>query len=131
MVIGIGIPRPIDLERAGGLTAIGVAQVREDAAIFSLKLFDRIERSATFQEGDRRVQSPARDEQQRKARAGLLILNANGAFFVERHCGSSSFSLLTKHSSRCGHHTVAAAHTLVRITYTLSSPVLSPANFRW
>src|SRR5256885_7298233 len=30
MVIGIGIPRPIDLERAGGLTAIGVAHVRSE-----------------------------------------------------------------------------------------------------
>src|SRR4029077_8186866 len=102
MVIGIGIPRPVDLERAGRLTAIGVAQVGEDAAVFSLELFDRIKRSAAFQEGDRRVQSPPRDEQQRKARTGLLILNANGAFFVERHCSSSLSSLLTTHSSRGG-----------------------------
>ena len=28
MVIGIGIPWPVDLERAGRLTAIGVAQIR-------------------------------------------------------------------------------------------------------
>src|SRR5215467_1046250 len=103
MVIGIGIPRPIDLERARRLPATGVAHVRKDAAVFSLELFDRIKRSATFQEGNRRVQSPAGDEQQRKARTGLLILNANGAFFVERHCSSSLSSLLTKHSPRCGH----------------------------
>src|SRR5436189_6289593 len=108
MVIGIGIPRPIDLERAGRLTAIGVAQVREDAAVFSLELFDRIKRSAAFQEGDRRVQSPTGDEQQRKARTGLLILNANGAFFVERHRSSSLSGLLTKHSSRAAAITVAA-----------------------
>jgi hypothetical protein len=25
MVVGIGVPRPIDLERAGGLAAIGIA----------------------------------------------------------------------------------------------------------
>src|SRR5215510_11660086 len=104
MVIGIGIPRPIDLERAGGLTTIGVAHVREDAAVFSLELFDRIKRPAAFQAGDCRVQSPARDEQQREARTGLLILNANGAFFVERHCSSSLLSLLTKDSSRYGDH---------------------------
>src|SRR5438105_10067800 len=84
MVIAIGIPRPVDLERAGGLTAIGVAHVREDAAVFSLELFDRIKRSAALQEGDRRVQSPAGNEQQRKAGTGLLVLNANGAVFVER-----------------------------------------------
>src|SRR6266536_299225 len=94
MVIGIGIPRPIDLERAGGLTATGVAHVREDAAIFSLELFDRIKRSAAHQPGDRRVQSPAGDEQQREAGAGLLVSDANAAFFVERHGSSSLFSLL-------------------------------------
>src|SRR5215470_9824676 len=38
MVIGKGIPRPIDLERAGGLTAISVAQVREDATVLALEL---------------------------------------------------------------------------------------------
>src|SRR5215510_9761700 len=108
MIIGIGIPRPIDLERAGRLAAIGVAHVREDAAVFSRELFDRIKRSAALQAADRRVQSPARDEQQRKARTGLLILNANGAFFVERHSSSSLSSLLTKHSSRCAITVVAA-----------------------
>jgi hypothetical protein len=45
MVIGVGIPRPIDLERAGGFAAIGVAQVREDAAVLSLELLDRIIRA--------------------------------------------------------------------------------------
>src|ERR1700686_3085955 len=44
MVIGISIPRPVDLERAGGLAAIGVAQVREDAAVLSLELLDRVKR---------------------------------------------------------------------------------------
>src|SRR4029077_9937533 len=77
-----------------GLTAIGVAQIREDAAVFSLEFFDRIKRSAAHQAGDRRVQSPARDEQQREAGAGLLVLDANAAFFVERHGSSSLFSLL-------------------------------------
>ena len=42
MVIGIGIPRPVDLERAGRLAGIGVAQVRVDAAVLSLELLDRV-----------------------------------------------------------------------------------------
>ena len=46
MVIGVGIPRPVDLERAGGLAAIGVAQVRRDAAVLSLELLDRVEGAA-------------------------------------------------------------------------------------
>src|SRR2546422_7358842 len=104
MVIGIGIPRPIDLERAGGLAAIGVAHIREDAAVLSLELLDRIKWPAAFQAGDRRVQSPTGDKQQREAGTSLLILDANGAFFVERHGNSSLSSLLTKHSPRCGYH---------------------------
>ena len=43
MVVGVGIPRPVDLERAGGLAAIGVAQVRRDAAVLALELLDRVE----------------------------------------------------------------------------------------
>jgi hypothetical protein len=41
LVIGIGFPRPVDLDGAGGLAAGGVAQVRRDAAVFSLELLDR------------------------------------------------------------------------------------------
>src|SRR6059036_1921596 len=103
MVIGIGIPRPVDLERAGGLAAIGVAQVRRDAAVLSLELLDRVKGPAAGQAGDRRVQSPAGDEQQREAGTGLLIVDANGAFFVEGHGSSSLSSLLSKHARRCGH----------------------------
>jgi hypothetical protein len=42
MVIGICIPRPVDLERARGVAAIGVAQVRRDEALRSLELLDRV-----------------------------------------------------------------------------------------
>ena len=102
MVVGIGIPRPVDLERAGGLPAVSVAQVRRDAAELSLELLDRVE--GTGQAGDRRVQSPAGDEQQREAGTGLLITDANGAFFVEGHGSCSLPGLLRKHARRCGHH---------------------------
>ena len=44
MVVGVRIPRPVDLERAGGLAAVGVAQVRRDAAVLALELLDRVER---------------------------------------------------------------------------------------
>ena len=51
MVVGVGIPRPVDLERAGGLAAVGVAQVRRDAAVLSLELLDRVEGIAAVQAG--------------------------------------------------------------------------------
>src|SRR5439155_7814092 len=103
MVIGICIPRPFDLERAGGLAAVGVAQVRRDAAVLSLELLDRVEGIAAGQAGDRRVQPPAGDEQQREAGTGLLIVDANGASFVEGHGNSSLPGLLSNHAWRCGH----------------------------
>jgi hypothetical protein len=33
VVVGIGVPRPVDLERSRGLAAGSVAQVRRDAAL--------------------------------------------------------------------------------------------------
>src|ERR1035437_7633479 len=57
---------------AGGLAAIGVAQVRRDAAVLSLELLDRVKGRALGEEGDGRVQSPAGDEQQREAGTGLF-----------------------------------------------------------
>ena len=96
LVVRVGIPRPLDLERAGGLAPIGVAQVRRDAAILTLELLDRVERRTAGEEGNRRVQPAARDEQQREAGAGLLEVDANGTFFVGRH-GASSLTGLSKH----------------------------------
>src|SRR5215468_3931838 len=82
MVVSMGIPRPVDLKRAGGLAAIGIAQICENAAILALELLDRIERAGE-QAGHPRVQRSTGDEQQRKARAGFIIADANGTSFVE------------------------------------------------
>jgi len=81
MIVGIRIPRPVDLERARGLAGVGVPEVGRDAAILSLELLDRIE--GIGQPCDRRVQPAARDEQQRVTGAKLLVVNANGTFFVK------------------------------------------------
>src|SRR6516225_6435610 len=102
MIVSIGIPRPVDLERAGGLATIGIAQVREDATVLSLELLDGIERAGD-QAGHPRVQSPAGDQQQRKPGTGLLIPDANGALFVVVRISASLPSLLSKHARRRGH----------------------------
>src|SRR5215467_1382524 len=102
MIIGKGIPRTVGLDRAGGFAAIGVAQVRKDAAVLSLELLDRVE-GAGGQAGHPRVQSTAGDEQQRKAGTGLLIADANGAFFVEARASSSFPLVLSKPALRGGH----------------------------
>src|SRR3954469_6915066 len=100
MVVGMGIPRPIDLEWARGLATIGVAQVREDAAILALELLDRIERTGE-QACHPRVQCSAGDQQQREAGTGLIITNTDGTSFVE--LGSSALPcLLSKHLRRRG-----------------------------
>src|SRR5262249_59551020 len=102
LVIGICIPWPVDLERPGGLAPNRVAQVRRDAAVLSLELLDRVEGRAG-QGGDRRVQSPASYDQQWEAGTGLLVLDADGAFFIEAHGSSSCCRLLSKHARCCGH----------------------------
>jgi hypothetical protein len=43
LVVGVGVPRPVDLDRAGGLAGGSVAQVRRDAAILSLELLNGVE----------------------------------------------------------------------------------------
>ena len=44
MIVGIGVPRPVGLERACGLASLGVAQIRRDDAVFVLELVERVER---------------------------------------------------------------------------------------
>src|SRR6478736_8095624 len=103
MVVGVCIPRPVDLERAGGVAATRVAQVRRDAAVLPLELLDRVKRRTAGEAGDRRVQSSAGNEQKREAGTGLLEVDANSAFFVKGDSCSSLPSLLSKHARRCGH----------------------------
>ena len=98
LVVGVGVPWPVDLERAGGLAAVGVAQVRRDAAVLVLELLDRVERRDAGEEGDGRVQAPAGDEQQREAGAGLFVVDADVAFFVERHGSLSLPGVVTPES---------------------------------
>ena len=57
LVVGVGLPGPINLDRAGGLASGCVAQVRRDAAVLSLELLNWVKGPAA-QAGDRRVQSP-------------------------------------------------------------------------
>src|ERR1051325_6570462 len=85
---GISIPRPVDLERTGGLTAIGVAQIEGDAAVFVFELGGGVERRRRRVAGigDRCVQPAAGDDEQRKAgAAGVLVIDLHIAFFIKRH----------------------------------------------
>src|SRR2546426_5219359 len=92
-------PRPVDLQRTGGLSLGGIAQVTSDATVFSLELLDCVKR--VCQAGDCRAQSPTGNQQQREAGTVLFIVDANGALFVESH-GASFSSLLTKYARRGG-----------------------------
>ena len=44
LIVGIGVPRPVGLERTRGLAALGVAQIRRDHAELVLELVERVER---------------------------------------------------------------------------------------
>ena len=81
LVVGIGFPRPVDFDRAGGLAAGGIAQVRRDAAVFRLELIDRIK--GVRQRSYRRVQSSARDQQEWEAGTDFLIVDTNGTSFIK------------------------------------------------
>jgi hypothetical protein len=84
MIVGIGVPRPVDLEGPRGLTALGVAQIRRDNAVFVPELLEGVERVGR-EPRDRRIQPAAGKHQQRKAGTNLIVMDANIAFFVERH----------------------------------------------
>ena len=60
LVVGVRVPGPVDLERAGGLAAVGVAQVHRDAAVLVLELLDRVERRAAGEEARWSSSSPRR-----------------------------------------------------------------------
>src|SRR5215471_9501213 len=97
LIVRIRLPRPLNLDRSRGLTARRVAQVRGDAAILALELFNRVERRVAGEERNRRVQAAAWKQQERNARPGLLEVNANGALFVELP-GSPVARLLSQHA---------------------------------
>src|SRR5512135_3654672 len=84
LVVGERVPRVIDRHRASGLAAIGVALVHGDAAEVVLELFHRID-DGVRPVADARVQSAARDDEQRKAGADVLIADANVTSLIERH----------------------------------------------
>ena len=89
VVVGVGVPGPVDLERAGGLAARRVTQVGRNAAILAFELVDGIERRVLHCPGDRGVLPAAGDDQQRDAGAGLLVVNTDVAFLVDLPGGSA------------------------------------------
>ena len=56
LIVSVSVPRPFDLKRTGGLTAVGVAQVHRDAAVLALELLHGVERRARREEGDCGIQ---------------------------------------------------------------------------
>src|SRR6516162_3430666 len=84
MVVREGVPRPVDLEWAGRLAGIGVAQISGDDAVLVLEFVERVERVG-LESGNCRVEPAAGDHQQREAGANLRVANANLALLEERH----------------------------------------------
>jgi hypothetical protein len=66
LVVGEGVPRVLDRHRTGGFAAIGIALVHGDAAEVAAELFHRIDDGGP-PVADARIQSAARDDQQREA----------------------------------------------------------------
>src|SRR5262249_21018588 len=53
LIVGIGLPRPVDLDGTNRLATGGIAQIRRDTTVFSLELLNRVERRVTGEEADR------------------------------------------------------------------------------
>ena len=86
LIVGVGIPGPVDLERAGGLAGRRIAQVECDATVLVAELLHGMERRIGAGDIlDVRVQPAARDQQQREAGAGFLVMDADGTLFKEGH----------------------------------------------
>ena len=94
-----------------------------------LNSVDRVERRIGAGEaGDRRVQAAAGDQQQRKAGTGLLIVDANGAFFVKAHGGLPARLL---RNTRGAAAIAVAAAPVVRMVRLIGSIIgASPVLFR-
>src|SRR4029450_4387023 len=89
LVVGVGIPGPVDLERAGGLARRCIAQVVGDAAVLVAELPDAVEgRIAAGDTRDVRIQPAAGDQEQREAGAGFLVVDANGSLLEKAHAVS-------------------------------------------
>ena len=88
LVVGVRIPRSIDLQRTGGLPAVGVAQVHRDTAVLAGEFADHVEgRPAVEEVGEDRVQAPTRDQQQREAGAGYVVTDPHIASFIKARTG--------------------------------------------
>src|SRR5215813_10005013 len=85
LIVRVGIPRLLELQRAGGLSAIGVAQVHADAAKVVFEFLHGVEGGPRRPPGDRGVETAAWDQEQRKPGAGLFIVNAHVTTLIEWH----------------------------------------------
>ncbi len=85
LVVGVGVPGAVDLEGAAGLAGVGVAEVGADAPEVVPVALHGVEGRGGLPGGEGRVQASARDEEQGKAGADLLVVDPDGASLVEGH----------------------------------------------
>ena len=99
VVVGVRVPGAVALQRAGGLAAVGVAQVRRDAAVLALELLHRVE-GVVREARERGVQPATGDDHQREAGADLLVVDADVALFIKWHGSLSLHSVVFRGRSR-------------------------------
>ena len=92
LVVGERLPGVVDRHGAGGLAAIGVALVHRDAAEVLRERFHRVDHRG-WPVADAGVR-PHRGDQQRKARASLLVADADVALVIKRHGSLSLYRVV-------------------------------------
>src|SRR5262245_40156585 len=80
MIVGIGVPRPVHFQRARGLTAFGIPQIRRDHAELVGKFIEWVERVGR-KPGDCRIKPAARDNEYWKADTRFFVMDTSLAFF--------------------------------------------------
>jgi len=84
LVVGEGVPRILDRDRAARLAAIGIALVHRDAMEVVLELFHCVDHCGR-PIADSRIEAAAGGDQQREAGSDLLVADTDVALLVKRH----------------------------------------------
>src|SRR5438093_8130422 len=99
-----GSRRVFDLHRAGGVDAIRFELVHWYTAELVLECLHRVEHRRR-PIADAGVQAPARHDQEREARPGLLVADADISLCIKRH-GSLSLHSVASHVLSSRVHTI-------------------------
>ena len=85
VVIGMGVPGPVNLKRAARLPWVSVAQVNTDTTEILFVSLHRVEGYRRIQQWQRGIEPAAWNDQQGISGPYLFVVDTDGFFFIKRH----------------------------------------------